>query len=73
MRIYQLTSIGESEASSPSSEPSDARKVLYYLRKRSNGAASDDMISEMVFGGNKSQAQIALSKLVRVKAVTPLG
>ena len=73
MRIYQLTDIGESEASSPVNNPSPARRVLYYLRRRSNRSASDDMIAETVFGGDKGEAQLAMSKLMRVKAVRTIG
>lgn len=72
MRIYQMTAVGESEACSPVSNPTDARRVLYYLRKRSNGSASDDMIAEMVFGGDRGQTQVALSKLKRAGAIRSL-
>lgn len=68
-----MTDIGESEASSPSSNPSPARRVLYYLRRRSNRAASDDMIAGAVFGGDINQTQVAMSKLARVKAVRVVG
>lgn len=73
MKIYQITDIGDSEASTPVSNPSPARRALYYLRRRSNRAASDDMIADNVFGGDKSQAQSAMSKLVRAKAVRIVG
>ncbi len=73
MKIYQLTTVGESEASSPDGNPSPAKRVLYYLRKRSNYAASDDMIAEMVFGGDKGQTSAALSRLMRAKAIRALG
>lgn len=73
MRIYQMTDIGESEASSPVSSPSPARRVLYYLRRRSNRAASDDMIADAVFDGDKGATQLAMSRLVRAKAVRAVG
>ena len=73
MRIYQMTDIGESEASSPVNDPSPARMVLYYLRKRSNLAASDDMIAGTVFGGDKGATQLAMSRLLRAKAVRAIG
>ena len=73
MRIYQLTDIGESEASSPVNNPSPARRVLYYLRRRSNRSASDDMIAETVFGGDKGEAQLAMNRLMRAKAVNLVG
>ena len=72
MRIYQITDIGESEASSPVSHPSPARRVLYYLRRRSNRAASDDMIASSVFGGDRAQLQVAMSRLLRAKAVVAI-
>ena len=73
MRIYQMTDVGEAEASAPVSNPSDARKVLYYLRRRSNRAASDDMISGAVFGGDSSKANVAMSALLRAHAVKSVG
>ena len=73
MRIYQLTDIGEHEASSPVNNPTPARRVLYYLRRRASRSASDEMITEMVFGGDKGEAQIAMSKLIRAKAVRLIG
>ncbi len=68
-----MTDIGESEASSPVSNPSPARKVLYYLRRRSNVTASDDMIANTVFGGDQGEMQSAMSKLLRAKAVRVIG
>ncbi len=68
-----MTDVGESESSSPVGNPSPARRILYYLRKRTNNAASDDMITEMVFGGDKGQAQSALNRLTKAKAVRLLG
>ncbi len=73
MRIYQMTEIGGSEASSPDGNPLDAKRVLYYLRKRSNYAASDDMITWNVFGGDKGKARPAISRLLKAKAVRSLG
>jgi hypothetical protein len=73
MKIYQMTDVGESEASSPSSNPSSAKRVLYYLRKRTNRAASDDMIADSVFGGDKGQTQVAMSRLLRAGAVKAIG
>ena len=67
MRIYQITDVGESEASTPVNEPTPARRVLYYLRKRSNRAASDDMIASSVFGGDKGQASVAIGRLLRTQ------
>lgn len=73
MRIYAMTDIGESEASSPVNDPSPARKVLYYMRRRSSRAASDDMIASSVFDGDRSQANSAIGKLLKVKAVRQVG
>jgi len=68
-----MTDVGESEASSPTANPSPARKVLYYLRRRSNRAASDDMIADTVFNGDKGATQMAMTRLMRAKAVRLVG
>lgn len=73
MRIYQMTSIGEAEASSPTANPSPAKRVLYYLRKRTNRAASDDMITESVFDGDKSITNSAIKRLMSAGAVKAIG
>lgn len=73
MRIYQMTSIGEAEASSPTANPSPAKRILYYLRKRTNRAASDDMIAESVFGGDRASANSAIKRLVNANAVKAIG
>jgi hypothetical protein len=73
MRIYQMTSIGDAEASSPTANPSPAKRVLYYLRKRTNRAASDDMIANFVFGGDKANANSAIRKLINANAVKAIG
>jgi hypothetical protein len=73
MIIYQMTAIGDSEASSPVSNPTDARRVLYYLRRRSNHAASDDMITASVFQGDKASMRRAMSILVKAQAVQTVG
>jgi len=73
MRIYRITDIGESEASTPVNNPSDARLALYYLRSRSNNTASDDMIAQAKFGGDRGRTQLAMSRLLRAKAVTLVG
>lgn len=73
MRIYQITDIGEHEASTPINNPTPARRVLYYLRKRTNRAASDDMIAQAVFNGDRGQTQMAIRKLLQVNAVRSIG
>lgn len=73
MRIYAMTDIGDSEASAPVSNPSPARRLLYYLRKRANKAASDDMITQSVFNGDRGQAQMAISKCLNAKAIKSIG
>lgn len=73
MRIYRLTDVGDSEASTPTPNPSDARRILYYLRRRSSRAASDDMIASSVFNGDRTQAQLAIGRLVRADAVRAVG
>lgn len=73
MRIYRITDIGEAEAGTPVTSPSGARRVLYYLHRRANRAASDDMIVSTVFGGDKNEAQIAISKCVKANAIRVVG
>lgn len=73
MRIYRLTEIGDSEASSPVSNPTDARRILYYLRRRGNHAASDDMIANAVFENDKSKMNMAISKLLKANAIQSIG
>ena len=68
-----MTDVGESESSSPVGNPSPARRILYYLRKRTNNAASDDMIAATVFDGDKGQAQSALNRLAKAKAIRLIG
>jgi len=70
MRIYILTRIGEAISSSPVSNPSDARKVLYFMRRK-GGRATDEEIKEFVVDG--SQMHTTMNKLIRVKAVTVVG
>jgi hypothetical protein len=73
MRIYRITDIGESEASSPVANPSPSMRVLYYLRRRNNRAASDDMVIDNVFGGDRGQAHAAINRLLRAKAIASIG
>ena len=73
MKIYSLTDIGDSEAASPASTPSDAQRVLYYLRKRANRTASDDMISTSIFSGDKFRASRAIGRCMIARAVKQLG
>ncbi len=70
VRIISLTSIGEHEASSPVSNPSTARSILYFLR-RHQGRASDDSIREFVVDG--AAMQVALNQLLRARAITIVG
>lgn len=71
MKIYQMTDLGEAEAASPESNPSDAKRVLYFLRKRSNRTASDELIAQSVFDGDRARAGQAMRILnnPRVNAV----
>lgn len=73
MRIYQLTDIGNAEASVPASDVTPSMKVLYYLRKRSNRTASDDMIAQSLFNGDISQAHDAIRKALSAKAIKAVG
>lgn len=71
--LYQLTDVGDSEAGTPDAQPSDAKRVLYYLRKRANETASKDMITAIVFDGDDERARAAISRCVNLKAVRILG
>lgn len=73
MRIYQMTDVGESEGATPVNDPTPARRVLYYLRKRSNRAASDDMITDNVFNGDKLETKKALGRLLQARAIISIG
>ncbi len=66
MKIYQLTSIGQNIAKTPTSEPSVAMNILYWL-KRHGGRATSDQLKTFVTDG--SQMQMAMNKLIRAKAV----
>ena len=70
MKIFLLTRIGESLSSNPVSNPSDARKVLYFMRRHGNRATSEE-IQEFVVDGEQMHA--VMNKLIRVKAVTVVG
>ncbi len=69
MKIYLLTRIGESLSSNPVSNPSDARKVLYFMRRK-GGRATSEEIQEFVVG---AEMYTTMNKLIRVKAVTVVG
>ena len=73
MKIFQMTEVGSAEAGAPVANPSPARKILYYLRKRSNKTASDDMIVDEVFGGNRGEAQMAISRLIQARCIRNIG
>ena len=47
MKIYQITESGNAIASNPESNPSVARKVLYFMR-RNKGMATDDQLVTFV-------------------------
>ena len=70
MRLYHLTRIGEALASNPVSNPSDARRIAYFMRRHGNRATSEE-IQEFVVSGQ--QMQDAMRSLLRVKAVTVVG
>lgn len=70
LRIYTLTSVGNHEASSPMSNPSTARSILYFMR-RHGGSVSDDRIKEFVVDG--SEMQFAIRKLLQAKAIRIVG
>ena len=69
MRIYAITDIGRAEASTPKYRASDAMMVLYYLRKRNNGTASDEMIANSKFSGDLNRAKVAIAVAKRAGAI----
>ena len=71
MRIYQLTSIGNSIASSPQNTKTDGVKILYFLR-RHGWRATDDQIKSFVIP-DESRYMVAMNNLVRAKAVQVVG
>jgi hypothetical protein len=71
MRIYAISSIGDSFASAPSNHPSDSLRVLYFLR-RHGGRASDEQIEQFVIP-DRSTLQVTLNKLRNAKAITAIG
>lgn len=63
MRIYVLTSVGQSLASVPSSDLSDGRRVLSWMRRR-GGQATDEQMADY-FGGDAMKARLAINSLTR--------
>lgn len=62
MRVYQLTSLGETTASAIVPNPSPAMRILYYLR-RHGGSTTDDQIKLYSGIGNHDVA-VLLQQLV---------
>lgn len=70
MKIYQLTRLGETLASSPSGVTT-GRRILYYLRRK-GGRATDEQIYEAVAPDNGDSIMMALKRL-QPKFITVLG
>lgn len=71
MRIYSLTSVGDSVASSPTHNPSTAQAVLYWLRKH-GGQATDDQIRTFALPEGADYSQ-TINSLLRSKAIRVVG
>ena len=63
MRIYQLTSVGNSFARTPTPHVTPGWRILYFLR-RHGGRATDDQI-ESFTGLGEDEMKTALRKLTR--------
>jgi hypothetical protein len=71
MRILQLTNFGEDIAKSPTVDPSDRMKILYFMRRR-NGKATDDQLNEFVIP-DRWMLQKAIRKLKDANAIIEIG
>ena len=67
MKIISLTSVGEHLSHAFGQEPSDAMKIIWFLRRHGN-SASDDSLKEYVVSG--TAYAVAMTKLRRAGAVT---
>lgn len=68
MRIYKLTQVGYSMASTPpNGELTDARRVCSYLR-RHGLMATDEQITSQVFQGDRMAMRLTLNQLLRGSA-----
>ena len=65
MRIYQLTSVGNSLARTPTNNLTPGWKIVYFL-KRHGGRATDDQISAFL-GLSPEQIRSTMSTLTRGK------
>ncbi len=63
MRIYQLTSVGQSIGANPTSELTPAMRVIYFLRKH-GGRATDEQIT-MYAGVDAAKLQTIMRTLTR--------
>jgi hypothetical protein len=61
VRIYYLTSVGESLASSPSYNPTLARKILYFMRRHGNRGSMEQFENHIT--SDKGKLLIALRSL----------
>ena len=66
MRVFSLTATGRSLAANPSDDRSDARMLLYWVRRR-GGAASDEHVKDY-FGGDAMKARLVINALTRADA-----
>jgi hypothetical protein len=67
MKIYQLTNLGDDLGKSPDMNPSDAKKILYYMRSH-RGSVSDEQIRRFVVP-DKWQMRKAIRELKSVDAI----
>lgn len=67
MKIYQLTRLGDDLSRSPDMNPSDAKRILFYMRSH-HGNASDAQIRESVVY-DKWKFRKAIKELKNVDAI----
>ena len=67
MRMFQLTNLGQDISLTPDMQPSDAKRVLFYMH-RHNGKATDEQLSNFVIQ-NKWELRKVIRDLVNVKAI----
>lgn len=71
MHIYMLTSIGDSLASNPEDNPSEAKRILYWMRRNGN-KCTDEQIESYVIP-DRGHMQMALRKLTSAGAIKRVG
>jgi hypothetical protein len=61
MELLTLTGVGRSLAATPSNEVSDARRALYWMRRRGGSCTSEQLAD--FFGGDRMKARLVTNSL----------